>query len=55
MPSVTASHYWDSETVTCITVEIEDQFPDAADEARTQAVRGLLELVDILEQDRADE
>lgn len=43
MPEATAIHERDGECLT-VNVEIEDTFPDAIDEARTQAVRGVLEM-----------
>jgi hypothetical protein len=43
MPEATAVHEKDGEVLT-VNVEIEETFPDAIDEARTQAVRGVLEM-----------
>ena len=45
MTCVTAQHTWADGSVTTFEVEVENDYPDALDEARATVVRGLAEAV----------
>lgn len=45
MTTVIVQHAWPDGSVTSVEVEVENDYPDALDQARTVAVRGLAEAV----------
>lgn len=51
MTSVVAQHTWPDGSCTLVEVEVENDYPDALDQARVTAVRGLTEVVAALAPD----
>lgn len=47
MANVTASYYYADGEMATVSVDVENDYPDAIDEARVNAIRGLRELTGI--------